>query len=136
MSSQLKATTVEITNNGSRSLHHNNGTMGLLKTDGNWAMYTDNSGHVWSAVYGWLHDYFFSGTSNCIRAAGLGPGNFAAGNNGNCTPGETNIINCYGGGNMYGTQFEVIDNGSTIYPRAVRYYYNCNCVCDCACTCK
>lgn len=43
---------------GTRSLHHQNGLMGFLKSDGNWDMYCNNGGHLWTAAYGWLHDYF------------------------------------------------------------------------------
>jgi hypothetical protein len=53
---------------GTRYLHHNQGLMGFLKSDGNWDMYMNNSGSMWTAGYGWLHDYFFNAVSNCFRS--------------------------------------------------------------------
>ncbi|TXH09442.1 MAG: hypothetical protein E6R03_16855 [Hyphomicrobiaceae bacterium] len=106
-----------------RKLHHNDDLMGFLKTDGNWDMYTNNSGQMWTANYGWLHDYFFSSVSNCGWNVAF------AGNAGNCLP--ANPINCYGSGNQFTTTHEILDNGSQIQLRSVRYNYNCNCNCDC-----
>ncbi len=126
MSSALKSTTVEIANGNTRSVH-NNGVMGFLKSDGNWDMYANNTGLIWSANYGWLHDYFFSGVSNCgpVRAAG----NNCAGNAGNCMP--ESAINCYGSGNMTQTRVELVDNGSSVAVRTVYFNFNCNCNCAC-----
>lgn len=119
---------------GTRHMHHNQGLLGWLDSSGNWSVYDNNAGQIWTKNYGWLHDYFFSSVGNCIRATGFGPGQ-ATTNLTNCV-GESNIVNCYGGGNVYATQFEMMDNGSQISSRLVRYYYNCNCNCACACTCK
>lgn len=112
-----------------RSVHHNEDLMGLLKTDGNWDMYVNNGGSIYSANYGWLHDFFFSGVGNCapVRQSG----NNCAGNAGNCVP-ET-PINCYGSGNIVQTRVELLDNGSSVGLRSV--YYNFNCNCNCACNC-
>lgn len=46
------------TNWGTRSLHHNDGSMGFTNNSGGWAFRNDNSGNVWTAAYGWLHEYF------------------------------------------------------------------------------
>ena len=122
MSSTLKSTTVEITNNGTRALHHNGGTMGLLKTDGNWDMYANNSGQIWTPNYGWLHDYFFSGIANCA------PTTTATGQNiANC------VENCTYSGDNIGQVFSVqlVDGGSSVRVRTVRHYVNCNCACTC-----
>ena len=51
-----------------RYLHVNSNLMGFLKSDGNWDMYMNNSGSMWTANYGWLHDYFFNAVSNCFRS--------------------------------------------------------------------
>lgn len=76
---------------GTRYLHHNQGLMGFLKSDGNWDMYMNNSGQMWTANYGWLHDYFFSTIANCFI------GN-CPGNTGNCSPVGNNatsvVSNC------------------------------------------
>lgn len=111
---------------GNRWLHSNSGTMGHLDSAGNWNAYDNNSGQVWTKNYGWLHDYFFSSVANCAYTDVRGNGN-----TGNCVPGVP--INCYGGGNLYTTVAEVLDNGSQVQLRSVRYNYNCNCNCDCCC---
>jgi hypothetical protein len=46
--------------------------MGFLKSDGNWDMYMNNGGSMWTANYGWLHDYFFNQVSNCGGVSGAG----------------------------------------------------------------
>ncbi len=134
---------------GTRYLHHNQGLMGFLKSDGNWDMYMNNSGQMWTANYGWLHDYFFSSTGNCVRqyqdpwnyhywsTPSVPNGNYLGGNTGNCHPGWTGVINCYGIAASNGALFvhdrELIDNGSQIYERVVRRFFNCACNCDCTC---
>ena len=116
------------TDNVTRSLHVNSNLMGFLKSDGNWDMYVNNGGSMWTANYGWLHDYFFSSVSNCaptlVNCNGIA---------GNCIP-EVPII-CYGSGNVATVRTELIDNGSQIQLRSVRYNFNCNCNCACDCCC-
>ncbi len=119
--------TMQDTDNVTRSLHVNGNLMGFLNNGGGWDMYANNSGQVWAANYGWLHDYFVNSVSNCVREG------FGAGNTGNCSPGESNVINCYGGGNMMGYQRELVDNGGQVAIRTVRHYYNCNCDRNCGC---
>jgi hypothetical protein len=111
---------------GTRYLHHNQGLMGFLKSDGNWDMYTNNSGSLWTAGYGWLHDYFFSSIANCAPTLAN-----CNGNAGNCIPEVP--INCYGSGNMQQIRTELLDNGSQVQLRSVRYNFNCNCNCACDC---
>ena len=111
---------------GTRSFHHNQGLMGFLKSDGNWDMYMNNSGQMWTANYGWLHDYFFSSVANCAPTLVN-----CNGNAGNCIPEIP--INCYGSGNLQQIRAELVDNGSQVQLRSVRYNFNCNCNCDCAC---
>jgi hypothetical protein len=111
---------------GTRYLHHNQGLMGFLKSDGNWDMYMNNSGQLWTANYGWLHDYFFSSVANCAPTLVN-----CNGNAGNCIPEVP--INCYGSGNLQQIRAELLDNGSQVQLRSVRYNFNCNCNCDCAC---
>ena len=114
---------------GTRSLHHNQGLMGFLKSDSNWDMYMNNSGQMWTANYGWLHDYFFSTIANCFI------GN-CQGNTGNCSPVSNNAIavvsNC---GSAAFIRDELVDNGSQISVRRAQYNFNCNCNCNCDCYC-
>jgi hypothetical protein len=116
------------TDNVTRSLHVNSNLMGFLKSDGNWDMYVNNGGSMWTANYGWLHDYFFSSVSNCAPTLVN-----CNGNAGNCIPEVP--INCYGSGNVATVRTELIDNGSQIQLRSVRYNFNCNCNCACNCCC-
>ena len=116
------------TDNVTRSLHVNSNLMGFLKSDGNWDMYVNNGGSMWTANYGWLHDYFFSSVSNCAPTLVN-----CNGNAGNCIPEVP--INCYGSGNVATVRTELIDNGSQIQLRSVRYNFNCNCNCACDCCC-
>jgi len=114
---------------GTRYLHHNQGLMGFLKSDGNWDMYMNNSGQMWTANYGWLHDYFFSTIANCFI------GN-CSGNTGNCSPVGNNatsvVSNC---GSASFVRDELVDNGSQISVRRTQYNFNCNCNCNCDCYC-
>lgn len=114
---------------GTRYLQHNQGLMGFLKSDGNWDMYMNNSGQMWTANYGWLHDYFFSTIANCFI------GN-CPGNTGNCSPVGNNatsvVSNC---GSASFVRDELVDNGSQISVRRTQYNFNCNCNCNCDCYC-
>ena len=114
---------------GTRFLHHNQGLMGFLKSDGNWDMYMNNRGSMWTAGYGWLHDYFFSAVSNCFRSS-----NPTAGWQGapNCTANTGDYYNCgdfapYSGIYM----LRLVDGGSTISFGSQTTRYNCNCDCNC-----
>lgn len=111
-----------------RNLHVNGGLMGFLKSDGNWDMYANNSGQVWTANYGWLHDYFFSAVNNCALPVNCN------GSTGNCYggPGNCNshIQNC---GALRREVPVLEDGGSSINLRMYRYEYNCNCNCACNC---
>ena len=114
---------------GTRFLHHNQGLMGFLKSDGNWDMYMNNSGQMWTASYGWLQDYFFSAVSNCFRIS-----NPSAGWQGapNCTANTGDYYNC---GDFPPTpgiyMLRLVDGGSTISFGSQTTRYNCNCACDC-----
>lgn len=94
---------------GTRYVHHNQGLIGFLKSDGNWGMYTDNTGQIWSANYGWLHDRFGAKT-NEITGVSVADGN------------------C---GNIPTPNGFYLDkpNGNTV--RLVRTFTNCNCNCNC-----
>ena len=117
------------TDNVTRYLHVNSNLMGFLKSDGNWDMYMNNSGSMWTANYGWLHDYFFSTIANCF--VGNCPGN-----TGNCSPVGNNatsvVSNC---GSASFVRDELVDNGSQIAVRRTQYNFNCNCNCNCDCYC-
>lgn len=117
------------TDNVTRYLHVNSNLMGFLKSDGNWDMYMNNSGSMWTANYGWLHDYFFSTIANCFN------GN-CPGNTGNCSPVGNNatsvVSNC---GSASFVRDELVDNGSQIAVRRTQYNFNCNCNCNCDCYC-
>lgn len=97
-----------------RYLHVNGNLMGFLNTGGGWDMYANNSGQVWTANYGWLHDHFFRVVANCASTNGA------------------NAINCYGGGNILNERYhELIDEGGQVRLRTVNNFINCNCNCDC-----
>lgn len=117
------------TDNVTRYLHVNSNLMGFLKSDGNWDMYMNNSGSMWTANYGWLHDYFFNTIANCF--VGNCPGN-----TGNCSPVGNNatsvVSNC---GSASFVRDELVDNGSQIAVRRTQYNFNCNCNCACDCCC-
>jgi len=117
------------TDNVTRYLHVNSNLMGFLKSDGNWDMYMNNSGSMWTANYGWLRDYFFSTIANCF--VGNCPGN-----TGNCSPVGNNatsvVSNC---GSASFVRDELVDNGSQISVRRTQYNFNCNCNCACDCCC-
>lgn len=49
---------------GRMSIHHNGDTIGFLNNGGGWCGYFTNAGHVWTAQYGWLHDYVNNTASN------------------------------------------------------------------------
>lgn len=49
---------------GNRHIHANGGMVGFLKSDGNWDMYCNNGGYLWTAGYGWLHDRFAGANRN------------------------------------------------------------------------
>lgn len=112
-----------------RYLHVNSNLMGFLNTGGGWDLYANNTGSVWTANYGWLHDFFFHTVANCASNPGTGD----------------NAVNCYyTGSNCFsssttGRIHEILDNGSQIQLRSVNYitlYANCNCNCDCGnCAC-
>lgn len=91
-----------------RYLHVNGNLMGFLTTSGGWDMYANNSGQVWTANYGWLHDRFAAKSAE----AALDRIN-------NCTQGG------YVNSNLSG--FRIIKSGSSLYLEAS----NCNCNCYC-----
>lgn len=99
---------------GTRSMHHNQGLIGFLKSDGNWGMYTDNTGQIWSANYGWLHDKFASKNQTMssigVSQTHLDQGGNVPGTKGLCTRAD-------------GSQFWIYYTNST----------NCNCNCNCDC---
>ncbi len=124
--------TMQDTDNVTRSLHVNSNLMGFLKSDGNWDMYTNNSGSLWTANYGWLHDYFFSTITNCGYFAGN-----CSGNTGNCYngPGATAVVQQTNCGNVSVDRLVLEDGGSSVAMKTYRYSYNCNCNCACDCCC-
>lgn len=107
MPSSLNNNTVSITANGTTRYFHHDGTVaGFLTTGGGWDMYANNSGQIWAANYGWLHDCFFS----AVSATSTGTvGNLPASNN--CV-----------------SNVSLVDNGGTI---TIARTYNCNCNCNC-----
>ena len=48
---------------GAMYLHHNGDLIGFLNNGAGWIHYITNAGHMWTAQYGWLHDYV-NGTAN------------------------------------------------------------------------
>lgn len=113
-----------------RYLHVNGNLMGFLNTGGGWDMYANNSGQIWAANYGWLHDYFFNAVANCFR----GGGNPSSGWQGapNCTVNLADYYNCGDQPpNPYYYMLRLVDNGSTISFGSQSTRYNCNCDCNC-----
>jgi hypothetical protein len=118
MSVTLQSDRLLITNTNNRWVHKDGSNlMGFLNTSAGWDMYVNNSGQIWTANYGWLHDYLFNATSNCTA------GNYTI----------SSVVNCYGSGNIVTAKtFELQESGgSTVYPRVVQSLTNCNCACDC-----
>jgi len=114
---------------GTRYLHHNQGLMGFLKSDGNWDMYMNNSGSLWTANYGWLHDYFFNTVSNCVRVNNNPSSGWQGAPNCQITD------NCYNCGDQapyaYYNLVTLFDQGGTMRLGAYGTRYNCNCDCNC-----
>ena len=109
--STLKSDRVEISNGVTRSFHVSSTGAGFLKTDGTWDMYANNSGQVWAANYGWLHDYFFNSVTNC-----------------------GGVSNC-GGSYSLGGQITLTDQGGVLKLGGFISLgiSNCNCACQCDC---
>lgn len=97
-----------------------------------YATATQYEGQVYDSTLGWLEETLFNGVSNCIVDYFNGPWGAGAGNAGNCPPQGASVVDCYGSGGIYGSQFELLDQGGTLGHRHVNYYQNCNCNCDCA----
>jgi hypothetical protein len=112
-----------------RYLHVNSNLMGFLKTDGNWDMYMNNGGSMWTANYGWLHDYFFSGINNCAPPLNCN------GNTGNCYGGPSGNVVAQNCGNITREVPVLEDGGGALNLRMYRYVHNCNCNCQCDCRC-
>jgi hypothetical protein len=121
--------TMQDTDNVTRSLHVNSNLMGFLKSDGSWDMYMNNGGSLWTANYGWLHDYFFNAVGNCFRSSNPGSGWQGASN---CTANTADFYNC---GDLAPTSgiymLRLVDGGSTISFGSQTTRYNCNCDCNC-----
>jgi hypothetical protein len=98
--------------NGRKYIHANSNLIGFVGGDGNWKMYVREDGHVWSAAYGWLNDYFFRSVSNC--AAGYGMGSEVVSNCGNV---------------VLGSRTELVDEGGNLRLRTAQWNTNCNCTC-------
>lgn len=100
---------------GNRHIHCNGGLLGFLNSGGGWSMYNDDAGHLWTGIYGWLHDYFFHNVSNCASSLS-----------------NRHNINCYGSGDsIYGMDYELQDYGGRLHFRGVNLLRNCNCNCQC-----
>jgi hypothetical protein len=123
MSSTLKSDRVEITNGGTtRSFHHNGSVAGFLNTSGGWDMYANNSGQIWTANYGWMHDYFSRLMTRTMTNGG--PVGRNAGSTGNCGNIPSSYTTYFGEDNSGGfDQYYIVNNCS-------------NCNCNCVCTCK
>lgn len=119
--------------NGVKRIHANSNLVGFVGGDGNWKQYVNESGQIWAANYGWLHEAFFSAVNNCAHL-GYNMPNPSNGNTGNCYNGPGNcrplVANC---GNLQWSSAVLEDGGSTVNIRSYQYNYNCNCNCDCCC---
>jgi hypothetical protein len=102
------------TDNVTRQLHVNGNLMGFLKSDGNWDMYMNNGGSMWTANYGWLHDYF-------TRTVSAGGGLAGGGSGASISLSHTTA---------YG---DATFTGQTMARDAYGHLVNCNCNCNCDC---
>jgi hypothetical protein len=93
----------DTTTGNTRHLHHNENLMGFLDTTGNWALYENNAGQVWTKSYGWLHERF--------AQAGAFHHSFA-------------LSNCGAG-----SRLDLTVSGNSLNFALV----NTNCACNCAC---
>ena len=108
----------DTTTGRTRRLHHNEDLMGFLKTNGNWDMYMNNGGSMWTANYGWLYDYFFSSVANCAYFNATG--NYSGGGSAMFAIMQFNLGNCH----------YLNDNGSQIsLTGTATLTANCNCNC-------
>jgi hypothetical protein len=93
-----------------RYLHVNGNLMGFLNTSGAWDMYADNSGQIWTANYGWIHDAFFNNVANCSNT----------------------VRSTAGAGNKVASQeIQLYDAGGQLQIGLHRVLTNCDCVCAC-----
>jgi hypothetical protein len=106
-----------------RYLHVNGNLMGFLNTGGGWDLYANNSGQVWAANYGWLHDRFAQRISNSRLAfQGYEQYNYSATITGSATfPRWT------------GYSLVVDESGNNQIFLRRNYQTNCNCNCNCNC---
>jgi hypothetical protein len=105
-----------------RYLHVNSNLMGFLNTGGGWDMYANNSGQVWAANYGWLHEYFLNSalrTMSTSIALGRKAGVRSTSGSGVFTSDGSPI--------SYLSQNN--SGAFDLYHTVHRTYYNCNCNC-------
>lgn len=77
-----------------------------------------------------ISNIYYGAVSNCILVP------YPASGSPVTTQLGTDIsVDCYGSGTVFARQYELVDNGSSISHRFVRYYFNCVCDCVCACDC-
>jgi hypothetical protein len=106
-----------------RYLHVNSNLMGFLKTDGNWDMYMNNGGSMWTANYGWLHDRFAQRVSaSRIAFQGYEQYNYSATITGSATFPR-----------WQGYSLLVDESGNNQVFLRRNYQTNCNCNCNCNC---
>jgi hypothetical protein len=110
--------------NGVKRIHANSNLVGFVGGDGNWKQYVNESGQMWAANYGWLHERF--ATRETVWGQG---GARDTGYRTNC-----GNINCNSWTN---NGYEIFDVGDGRHQ--LRAYYGLriswNCDCNCACGC-
>jgi hypothetical protein len=100
--------------NNKKYLHANSNLIGFVGGDGSWKQYVNESGQMWAANYGWLHDRF-AAASHSINVHQF------SGNTGDGV----------GGGATANALVQIAsDNTVRIYRNT-----NCNCNCNCDCSC-
>ena len=57
---------------GTMYLHHNGDLIGFLNNGGGWLTHFTNAGHLWTAQYGWIHDYVWGAANSAAANAVAG----------------------------------------------------------------
>ncbi len=103
---------------GPKCIHANSNIMGFLNGSGSWMFYSNHAGQIYSANYGWLHDYF-------TRTVNAGGGLTGGGSGSSLTLTHSNN----GTAGSYGLlgSLQITTNAHGHVTSAGVYNCNCNC---------